>query len=510
MFDSKVILLNGPKYMSEAPVPRDPGQDEDPRPAPPWPAWMDDPAYLASRAGDEDPGDPHEYDDPDNTPPPGLEDAELEALLAEATETTAEQARAAEGWAQRGQAAVVAAVGAMCAGRRGPEMPGSAQSFPGEYAASAAAGFASGEPLDVAPGCPVLAQFAENAAGPGDRYAGVSDDELLGVICAWDRVEANASARKHAAVAELIRRRPAPGAAVDGQAELPESWHEFTGRELGAVLGVAAGDAEQVLDLAWALEVNLAGTRAAFRAGVLSRDKAAVIAGATALLDPAEARAAEGMVLGQVGSLTLARLRAAIQRAVMEVNPGKAKKRREHAAKRARVERWFEDSGNAGLAGRELPPAEVLAADQRRPARWLRHRRTAAKTRRPAEFGGGVGCAGRCEGDDNALGRAMYLSTAVSPALDTSMSCILRIALWGSRTPGVTNLGAAGSATKNPPIVTCSSSARSAARNWVTTPARTSCRSSPGWTWSGRALPRRRPGGPGAPSRCCGAARGTC
>ena len=49
----------------------------------------------------------------------------------------------------------------------------------------------------------------------------------------------------------------------------------------------------------------------------------------------------------------------------MEVSPEKAKKRREHAAKRTRVERWAEDSGNAGLAGRELPPAEVLAADQR-------------------------------------------------------------------------------------------------------------------------------------------------
>ena len=29
------------------------------------------------------------------------------------------------------------------------------------------------------------------------------------------------------------------------------------------------------------------------------------------------------------------------------------------------MERWFEDSGNVGLAGRELPPAQVLAADQR-------------------------------------------------------------------------------------------------------------------------------------------------
>ena len=49
----------------------------------------------------------------------------------------------------------------------------------------------------------------------------------------------------------------------------------------------------------------------------------------------------------------------------MEVAPKKARKRREVAAKFARVERWAEDSGNAALAGRELPPDEVLAADQR-------------------------------------------------------------------------------------------------------------------------------------------------
>ena len=107
------------------------------------------------------------------------------------------------------------------------------------------------------------------------------------------------------------------------------------------------------------------GTRAAFRSGVLTRDKALIIASATVLLDPAEARAAEAMVLGRAGSLTPAGLRSAIGRAVMEVNPEKARKRREHAAKQARVARWAEPSGNAGLTGRELPPAEVLAADQR-------------------------------------------------------------------------------------------------------------------------------------------------
>ena len=81
-------------------------------------------------------------------------------------------------------------------------------------------------------------------------------------------------------------------------------------------------------------------------------------------------------MLDRAGSLTPAGLRAAIRRAVMEVSPDKAKKRREHMAKRTRVERWAEDSGNAGLAGRELPPAEVLAADQRVTA-WAKELRKA-------------------------------------------------------------------------------------------------------------------------------------
>jgi hypothetical protein len=334
---------------------------------PDWPEWMDDHAHD----DDEYPGDPDEYEDPDNAPPADLHDAGLEALIAGARESTAGQ----DFFARCGPAAVLAAIEAVATGRRGPGMPGSEQGFPGEYA-SRAAGFASGKPLDVAPGCATLASFLEDAAGEDDRYAGVCDDELAGVICGWDRAEAYASARKHAAVAELIRRRPATGCVLEGAAEMPESWHEFTPRELGAVLGVSAGDAAEVLDLAWALEVTLPGTRAAFRAGILDRGKAAVIAWATALLDPAEARAAEALVLGRAGSATPAQLRAAVRRAVMEVNPGKARQRREHMARRARVERWAEDSGNAGLAGRELPPAQVLAADQRVTA-WAKELRRA-------------------------------------------------------------------------------------------------------------------------------------
>jgi hypothetical protein len=353
--------------MHQEPVPPDPGEKDSPRPVPPWPAWMDDPAYLSARAEDLD-----LYENPDNFPPPDVDDDDL---VAEAREITEDQARAAEVAARLGLTAAMAADAAAAAGRRGPGMPGSAESFPGVYA-SRASGFASGKPLDTAAGCLALGAFAEEAAGDDDRYPGASDDELQGVIAAWERIEAHVSSRKHAAVAELIRRRPERGCVLQGPAQMPEAFDEFAPRELGSVLGESRGVAEDMLWLAHALAVSLPGTRAAFGSGILSQRKAAIIAEATALLDPQEARAAEAMVLDRAGSLTPPGLRAAITRAVMEVAPDKAKKRREHEAKKTRVERWAEASGNSGLAGRELPPAEVLAADQRVTA-WAKELRKA-------------------------------------------------------------------------------------------------------------------------------------
>ena len=361
--------------MAPGPVPQNPGRDEDPRPVPPWPDWMDDPSYLAARPADEDPGGlalADDVEDPDDAPPP---DVDPEELIAGADQITADQARLAAAQARLGLTAAMASDAAAVSGRRGPGMPGSAEPFPGVYA-SRASGFGTGKPLDVAPGCLTLGLFLEEAAGADDRYPGASDDELAGAVAGWDRVEAYVSSRKHAAVAEFIRRRPAQGCGLEGPAQMPAGFDEFAVRELGAVLGETRGIAEDILCLAYQLEVSLPGTKAAFRSGTVNQRKAMVICEATALLDPAEARAAEAMVLGRAGALTPPGLRAAITAAVMRVAPGKAKARREHAAKKTRVERWAEGSGNAGLAGRELPPAQVLAADQRVTA-WARELRKA-------------------------------------------------------------------------------------------------------------------------------------
>jgi hypothetical protein len=316
--------------------------------------------------------EPSEWDDdPAWSRPDPMTAAELEAGLdrvCEQDEGYCEESEdfepfTAEELAEIREAAAdeLLAVEAATTGRRGPGQPGSARIFPGQ-SSSPAASFGPGMPLDVLPGCAGLAVAADAASGEG--FAGVSEAELTGVVCAWDRVEAHAAARKLAAIAELARRTPAP---EDG---------EFTADELAYALGESRGRAGDLIDLARTLHARLPGTAAALEDGTVSRYKAEIIAGATALLDDAGARAAEDKVLDRAARLTPGGLRAAIAHAVMEVAPEKARERREAAAKDMRVERWAEDSGNAALMGCELPPDEVLAADQRITA-WARELRKA-------------------------------------------------------------------------------------------------------------------------------------
>src|SRR5690242_8006991 len=343
MFDEvKPLPPNGWWSMPASPAPADPGRDDDL-------AWLDrDPMTAAEhqasldRLCEQDEGYREEEDEYGDVEPFTAEE------LAEIRHAAADELLAVE---------------AATTGRRGPGQPGSARIFPGE-SSSPAAGFGPGMPLDVLPGCAGLAAAADAAAGDDGRFAGVSEAELVGVLCAWDRVEAHAAARKLGVAAELARRNPAPEDA------------EFTADQVAYALAESRGRADTLIDLAQDLETRLPGTAAALLDGTITRYKAEIIGRATALLDDAGARAAEGKVLDRAARLTPGGLRAAIAAAVMEVAPEKAKERREAAAKDARVERWAEDSGNAALMGCELPPDEVLAADQRITA-WAKELRRA-------------------------------------------------------------------------------------------------------------------------------------
>ena len=320
-------------------------------PAPADPGWDDDLAWL-----DRDPERDCWLDrarEHDDLPEPGEEEHEdhypfTAEELAEIRDAAADELLAVE---------------AASTGRRGPGQPGSARVFPGESSSPAAA-FGPGMVFDVLPGCAQLAVAADAAAGD-DRFAGVSEAELIGVVCAWDRVEA-------------ARGGPQAGGDRASWRAVTSSpgGREFTADQVACALGESRFRADELTGTAGHLDTHLPGTRAALRDGTLSLGKARIIATATGLLDEAEARAAEAGVLDRAGRLTPGGLRAAIARAVMEAAPKKAKKRRETAAKFARVERWAEDSGNAALAGRELSPDQVLAADERITA-WAQQLRNA-------------------------------------------------------------------------------------------------------------------------------------
>src|ERR1700749_2982667 len=175
-------------FMPAEPVPADPGREDDL-------AWLDrDPMTAGERQASLDrlceQDEPPEEEDYEDYDPLTAEE------LAEGREAAAD---------------ALLAVKAATTGRRGPGQPGSARVFPGK-SSSPAAGFGPGMALDVLPGCAQLA-VAADAAAVDDGFAGVSEAELIGLVCAWDRVEAHAAARKLAALAEVARRNPRPEAA---------------------------------------------------------------------------------------------------------------------------------------------------------------------------------------------------------------------------------------------------------------------------------------------------------
>ena len=130
------------------------------------------------------------------------------------------------------------ALDAASTGRRGPGQAGSARVFPGE-SDSRAAGFGTGMAWDVTPGCAQLAVAADAAVdggGPGDSFSGVADHELVGLVCAFDRVEAHMAARKLVAIAEVFRRNPEDGFEPE-PGRMPAVVHEFTRDQLAFALG---------------------------------------------------------------------------------------------------------------------------------------------------------------------------------------------------------------------------------------------------------------------------------
>ena len=216
-------------------------------------------------------------------------------------------------------------------------------------------GFAAGGVADELPPGPVLAGFAGDAWTAG--LGRLSDDELIGVLRAARRLASWSAALELAAVADLAARREAETAGAGSCAP-----GEHIGDEIAAALTLTARASDVLLDLATALG-RLPATMAALTDGRIDRYRAAVIADEIAGLGDEHAAAVEQQILDDAPGQTTGQLRAVARRAVLAADPAAARERKERACRDARVERWDEHAGTAALAGRDLPPADVLAAD---------------------------------------------------------------------------------------------------------------------------------------------------
>jgi hypothetical protein len=230
------------------------------------------------------------------------------------------------------------------------------------------AGFAAGGALDhLAPG-PWLA--SELATSTADGYDRLTDSEQIGVLLGWQRQAAWAQAGLAAAVSGVRDRRlsqstrPGWSRVADHITDEVAIALRLTTLSAGRLLGVAAG-----LD-------RLPPVAAALAVGQIDWAKACLLAGELAVLTDEQALDIAARLLREAGDQTTGQLRAALARAILAADPHAAERRKHEGRKDTRVELWHEPSGNAVLAGRELRPADAIAADAQltADARWLRTR----------------------------------------------------------------------------------------------------------------------------------------
>ena len=207
----------------------------------------------------------------------------------------------------------------------------------------------------MAPG-PVLAILADRIERDGLEE--LDDDQLTGVLQAAGRLASWSAALKLAATSRLAARREEDG-------NKSGDWRPFdhVDDEVAVALTLTRRSAGRLLELALGLD-RLPLTRAALYAGQIDERRAEVITDELAGLDDAHAAAVEKLIIGKAPRLTTGQLRALVRRAVLAADPAAARRRKEQALKDARVETFTEHAGTAALSGRDLAPADVLAADK--------------------------------------------------------------------------------------------------------------------------------------------------
>jgi len=211
-------------------------------------------------------------------------------------------------------------------------------------------GFAAGGRADtMAPG-PLLAMILGTVAGEdGEALAGLSDDQLIGFLSGTRRMESQMAWAKMAALAEFASR--------------PRR-QDFAADEVASAFNVTWLSAAGEIDYARTVKRRLPVTFAALGAGKLHPVHVKIIEEVTRILSDEDAAIADEELAEAAQSKTYGELRRAATRLVLRLDPEAVRKRKEQARRGATVRSFREESGNAGITGREMPSAEVLASMQ--------------------------------------------------------------------------------------------------------------------------------------------------
>ncbi len=186
---------------------------------------------------------------------------------------------------------------------------------------------------------------------------------MTGLLRQWQAVESWAAAGKLGVLRALVRDegQPLPGGGCHG--DLPDGWTRSLTHEVALAMSIPAVSADQLMWLAWDLQALLPGTGALLAAGGLTLAKARAVDTALNLLSGEDAARAEAMIVPELPGKTYGQVQRLAVQAALIADPGSAARRRDDAERhKSRVHLFREETGAAGLSGRDLPTDQALAA----------------------------------------------------------------------------------------------------------------------------------------------------
>ena len=155
------------------------------------------------------------------------------------------------------------------------------------------------------------------------------------------------------------------GAQLADAADLADDYpaqQEFLGTEVALALGITESAAGQLLSTGHALASRLPGTLAALEAGQISKDVAAVMVGATAVVDDdTTVSEIERLVLPTAPGRSRESVRQQVNRQVVRLDPAGADERHQKARKQSHVSKWSDTDG-MGWMKVHAPMEDIAAA----------------------------------------------------------------------------------------------------------------------------------------------------